>query len=185
MLPRKAPVAWPVLSSVDCDRSPSAAPSWHQSCMQNDSRSVHSRTNTCVRRHDTTQTQASAHACVRAHTKNTHARARTRTQAHARTHLVAARAEPAAGCEVQLALGARGHIEELEVAVAVNPGASHDHIVRLAVGRHEGKHLPCLPELNARPTCPPNHASSIFHMGMAVARAHEQLPPCVQGAYTG
>ena len=68
-------------------------------------------------------------------------------------YLVAAVAEPAAGREVEGALGAGGHVGEAEVAVAVHPGAAHYHIVCSAVGGHQAEHLPCFAQLNAGPPC--------------------------------
>ena len=70
-----------------------------------------------------------------------------------RTCLVAARAEPAAGGEVEGASGAGGGVEQGEVAVAVDPGAAHDEVVGRAVGRHQAEYLPCAPQLDPGPPC--------------------------------
>ena len=61
--------------------------------------------------------------------------------------LVAAIAEPAAGREVEGTLGACGYIGETKLAMAVHPGASHDHIVRRAIRRHQAEHLTRLTQL--------------------------------------
>ncbi len=67
--------------------------------------------------------------------------------------LVAAGGEPAAGREVERALGAGGHVGQAEVPVAVDPGGAHDEIVRRAVGRHQAKDLAALPQPDARAPC--------------------------------
>ena len=72
-------------------------------------------------------------------------------------YLVAAITEPAAGREVEGALGAGGHVGEAEVAVAVHPGAAHNHVVRRAVGRHQAEHLARLAQLYSRPPCAAAH----------------------------
>jgi hypothetical protein len=77
----------------------------------------------------------------------------------AEADLVAAGAEPAAGGEVEGALGAGGGVEERELAVAVDPGAAHDQVVGRAVGRYQAEHLPCPPQLDPRPPCTPSHLS--------------------------
>lgn len=69
------------------------------------------------------------------------------------TCLIAARAEPATGGEVEGASGAGGGVEQGEVAVAVDPGAAHDEVVGRAVGWHQAEHLPCAPQLDPRPPC--------------------------------
>jgi len=62
-----------------------------------------------------------------------------------RSYLVATSPKPPARGEVEAALGASGDVVELEIAIAIHPGAPHDHIVGLAVWGDERVHLPCLP----------------------------------------
>ncbi len=74
-------------------------------------------------------------------------------QAGKQAHLVAAGAEPAAGGEVEGALGAGGGVEQTKVAMAVDPGAAHDQVVGRAVGRHQAEHLARPPQLDPRTSC--------------------------------
>ena len=59
------------------------------------------------------------------------------------TYLMVTRAKPSTGGEVHGALSPCGGIQQSEVACAVHPGAAHNDIMSLAVGRHQGEDLPC------------------------------------------
>ena len=71
-----------------------------------------------------------------------------RAQEEVPAHLVAPLAEPAAGGEIQGALGAGGGVDQGEITMAVHPGAAHNEIVRCAVRRHQAEHLACPPQLD-------------------------------------
>ena len=59
------------------------------------------------------------------------------------TYLMVTRAKPATGGEVHGALSPCGGVQQSEVSCAVHPGAAHNDIMGLAVGRHQGEDLPC------------------------------------------